>query len=70
MLCTLVIAIGTFPYALRAVATPWSLDQDNVDIVSTEPRIIFHMKYSSRRINNREAEFVVTSQADQEVVPS
>lgn len=28
MLCTLVIAIGTFPYALRAVATPWSLDQD------------------------------------------
>ena len=29
MLCTLVIAIGTFPYALRAVAIPWSLDQDN-----------------------------------------
>ena len=28
MLCTLVIAIGTFPYALRAVAIPWSLDQD------------------------------------------
>jgi hypothetical protein len=28
MLCTLVIAIGTFPYALRAVATPWSLDLD------------------------------------------
>ncbi len=28
MLCTLVIAIGTFPYALRTVATPWSLDQD------------------------------------------
>jgi hypothetical protein len=30
MLCTLVIAIGTFPYALRAVATPWSLDQVNL----------------------------------------
>jgi hypothetical protein len=30
MLCTLVIAIGTFPYALRAVATPWSLDQDMI----------------------------------------
>jgi hypothetical protein len=29
MLYTLVIAIGTFPYALRAVAIPWSLDQDN-----------------------------------------
>jgi hypothetical protein len=28
MLCTLVIAIETFPYALRAVAVPWSLDQD------------------------------------------
>ena len=28
MLCTLVFAIGTFPYALRAVAIPWSLDQD------------------------------------------
>ena len=28
MLCTLVIVIGTFPYALRAVAIPWSLDQD------------------------------------------
>ncbi len=28
MLCTLVFAIGTFPYALRAVATPWSLAQD------------------------------------------
>ena len=28
MLCTLVIAIGTFPYALRVVAIPWSLDQD------------------------------------------
>ena len=28
MLCTLVIAIGTFPYALRVVTTPWSLDQD------------------------------------------
>jgi hypothetical protein len=30
MLFTLVIAIGTFPYALRAVAIPWSLDQDSV----------------------------------------
>ena len=28
MLCTLVFAIGTFPYALRTVAIPWSLDQD------------------------------------------
>jgi hypothetical protein len=28
MLCTLVIAIGTFPYGLRVVTTPWSLDQD------------------------------------------
>ena len=27
-LCTLVFAIGTFPYALRTVAIPWSLDQD------------------------------------------
>ncbi len=32
MLCTLVIAIGTFPYALRAVATPWSQDQDRENI--------------------------------------
>ncbi len=32
MLRTLVIAIGTFPYALRAVAPPWSLDQD-IDIL-------------------------------------
>ncbi len=31
MLFTLVIAIGgTFPYALRAVAIPWSLDQDKL----------------------------------------
>ena len=30
MLCTLVFAIGTFPYALRAVAIPWSLDQDRL----------------------------------------
>jgi hypothetical protein len=30
MLCTLVIAMGTFPYALRAVAIPWSLDQDRL----------------------------------------
>jgi hypothetical protein len=28
ILCTLVIAIGTFPYTLHAVTTPWSLDQD------------------------------------------
>ena len=28
MLCTLVIAIGTFPHALRAVEIPWSLDRD------------------------------------------
>ncbi len=28
MWCTLVITIGTFPYALRAVAAPWSPDQD------------------------------------------
>jgi len=27
-LCTLVFAIGTFPYALRTVAIPWSLDRD------------------------------------------
>jgi hypothetical protein len=27
----LVIAIGTFPYALRAVATPWSIDLDKQD---------------------------------------
>ena len=27
MLSTLVIAIGTFPYALRAVEIPWSPDQ-------------------------------------------
>ncbi len=31
MICTLVIAIGTFPYGLRAVAIPWSLDQDIYD---------------------------------------
>jgi hypothetical protein len=30
MLCTLVIAIGTFPCVLRAVAIPWSLDQENI----------------------------------------
>jgi hypothetical protein len=30
MLFTLVIAIGTFPYALRTVGIPWSLDQDSV----------------------------------------
>jgi hypothetical protein len=29
MLCTLVMVIGTFLYALRVVVTPWSLDQDN-----------------------------------------
>ncbi len=28
MLCTLVIAIGTFPYALLAVTIPWSPDQN------------------------------------------
>ena len=28
-LCTLVFAIGTFPYALRTVAIPWSLDRDS-----------------------------------------
>ncbi len=28
MLYTLVIDIGTFPYTLSAVSTPWSLDQD------------------------------------------
>ncbi len=28
MLCTLVLTIGTSPYALCAVTTPWSLDQD------------------------------------------
>ncbi len=28
MLCTLVIAIGTFPYVLCTVTIPWSLDQD------------------------------------------
>ena len=34
MLCTLVIAIGTFPYALRAVAIHWSLDQDTLGKMS------------------------------------
>jgi hypothetical protein len=32
------IVIGTFPYALRDVATTWSLDQDRLkDIESVTP---------------------------------
>ncbi len=32
MLCTLVIAIGTFPYTLCTVAIPWSVDQDTITL--------------------------------------
>jgi hypothetical protein len=41
MLCTLVIAIGTLPYALRAVATPWSLDQDKVDHYKPPKNVVY-----------------------------
>jgi hypothetical protein len=35
MLCTLVIAIGTFPYALRAVTITWPPDQDKIPVCGT-----------------------------------
>ncbi len=47
MLCTLVIAIGTFPYALRAVATPWSLDQNN--ILSLALALLIHDKQTTNQ---------------------
>jgi hypothetical protein len=34
------IVIGTFPYVLRAVVTPWSLDQDTLD-----PRMLTQLSY-------------------------
>jgi hypothetical protein len=46
-----VIAIGTFPYALRAVAIPWSPDQDNkVKPILEEKRVAkTNQKYTLRR---------------------